>query len=378
MKRMRSRAGFARAVTMAMTAVLLTACSTSASSTRSSHRSSVVPVVKITPVNATVHPPVSSLCGSKPLTIDYLAAYSTTWQTISYAEMEQDAAKCPNVKTSFVSANDSLQQQISDIDGAIAQHVSGLVIYPVDGQAELTAMRQAFQSGMAVVPFDNSTGGAAGQDYTTYVGLDLSAVGTQEADWLGRTLKGKGNVVYLGGPAGSSFTQDIFDAWKSTLSSKYPGISILTGAPVATDYTVSDTQSVMAGLFSRYSHIDAIESDYGAAGVGALRAFSAAHKAFPIFATIATDNQLGCVWKQSAAPGTGFYSLDGTTLLSQIAFRKALAAAAGTKDPESSTVTAFVSADTTAGKDPKCIPSLPPSTDLSGNLSTSALKALLG
>src|ERR1700761_2944082 len=332
---------------------------------------------KVTPINATVHPATSSLCGSKPLTIDYLSAYDTPWQKISYAEFQKQAASCSNVKTNYLSASDSVQQSVANLQGATSQGVSGIVIYPVAGEPELPAMKQAFASGIPVVPFDNLDAGTPGQDYTTYVGIDLAAAGKSQADALGQALKGKGNVVYLGGPAGTSFTQTVFGGFKSELAAKYPGITILTGGPVATDYSDSNTQQVMAGLFARYPKIDGLELDYGAAGTGALRAFQAANKPFPDTSAMATDNEFGCLWRNAAPKSASLFTMDGMTTLSEIAFRKTLAAAAGTSDPESPTVTAFVSADTAKGEQPKCDTSLPPTADLNGDLTPAQIAAAL-
>jgi ribose transport system substrate-binding protein len=331
----------------------------------------------VTPINKTVHPPTSSLCGSKPLTIDYLSAYDTPWQKISYAEFQKQAAECPNVKTSYLSASDSTQQSVANIQGAASQGVNGIVIYPVAGEPELPAMKQAYASGLSVVPFDNLDAGTPGQDYTTYVGIDLTAAGKAQADALGQALHGKGNVVYLGGPAGTSFTQTVFNGFKGELAAKYPGITILTGGPVATDYSDGNTQQVMAGLFARYPKIDGLMLDYGAAGAGALRAFQAASKPFPDTVALATDNEFGCLWRSAAPKSASLFTMDGMTTLSEIAFRKALAAAAGTNDPESSTVTAFVSADTANGQQPKCDTSLPTAADLNGDLTPAQIAQAL-
>jgi len=332
---------------------------------------------KVTPINETVHPETSSLCGDKDLTIDYLSAYDTPWQQISYAEFQKEASACPNVKTNYLSASADTQKSIANIQGAAAQGVDGIVIYPVAGEPELPAMRQAYQRGLAVVPFDNLEAGTAGTDYTDYVGIDLEGAGRSQADALGKALNGKGNVVYIGGPAGTSFTQTVFGGFKDELAAKYPGIKILTGKPVATDYSASNTQQVMAGLFASDSKIDGLMLDYGAAGTGALHAYQAAGKPFPNTVAMATDNEFGCLWKKAAPKTADLFTLDGMTTLSKIAFRKALAAAAGTKDPESPTVTAFVSADTANGQQPKCDTSLPPAADLNGDLSTSEIAQIL-
>lgn len=362
----------------AVIALAMTACgSGSTNGTSANSGSSNTSTAKVTPINQTDHPPTSSLCGDKPLTIVYLSAYDTPWQQISYAEFEKEASACSNVKTNYLSASADTQKSIANIQGAAAQGVDAIVIYPVAGEPELPALRQAYQRGLVVVPFDNLEAGAAGKDYTDYVGIDLEGAGRSQADALGKALNGTGNVAYIGGPAGTSFTETVFGGFKDEMTAKYPDIKILTGKPVATDYSAGKTQQVMAGLFASSSHIDGLMLDYGAAGTGALRAYQAANKPFPNTVAMATDNEFGCLWRKAAPKSASLFTMDGMTTLSKIAFRKALAAAAGTDDPESPTVTAFVSADTSNGKQPKCDSSLPPAADLNGDLSSAEIAQIL-
>jgi ribose transport system substrate-binding protein len=80
---------------------------------------------------------------------------------------------------------------------------------------------------------------------------------------------------------------------------------------------------------------------------------------------------------KKAAKGWEYFSLDGTTSLIRFAARRAMATYQGTKDEEPVAVVPYVYADSQAGVDPKCDPSLPPDADMSGQLSDAKVKELL-
>ena len=42
-----------------------------------------------------------------------------------------------------------------------------------------------------------------GKDYVTYVDWSSPIAGTMWANWMVKALNGKGNIIFLGGPAGS-------------------------------------------------------------------------------------------------------------------------------------------------------------------------------
>jgi ribose transport system substrate-binding protein len=303
--------------------------------------------------------------------------------TITYAELQKQAAQCPNVKVEQMNSGYNEQQAIANIQTATAQGVNAIVGYFAFGQAELPALTAAYTAGIAVVPFDSPVGGAAGTNFTTYVGFDAATIGANDANWIAKRISEKGNVVYLGGSAGNTFSEGIFQGFKARLKSAYPKVKILTGAAIPTQWTESNTQQVMAGLFARFRSIQGVVSDYGAAGVGALRAYVAAKKPMPPFATDATSNELSCFYllNKSKSPKAALYAQDGTTRLVEVAFRKALAAAAGTTDPEASTVSMYQFINTTvktSALQPKCATNLPPGADLSSDLSVAAQVSLLG
>ena len=84
---------------------------------------------------------------------------------------------------------------------------------------------------MAVVP--DSTGdnfaGKIGKDYLDTATESQIEYGEQAAEWLVKTLGGKGNIIMLGGTPGNPMTAAQTVGWRRAFA-KYPGIKIV-GTP---------------------------------------------------------------------------------------------------------------------------------------------------
>lgn len=370
------------AVGAAMVAMLLTlagcglgstAADDSATSTAGTSRAGG----EVSPANATVHPDTSTLCGDKPIKIAFLQGWPTTWAQITYAEMQDEASACPNVTTMYLNANGDQQKALANLKSVVAQGVDGVVIDTAWPDVELPGITEAFQQGVAIVPFNVVIGGKVGENYTARVDQALDLIGQGHADWIAQQLGGKGNVAYLGGPAGDPWATGVWNGFAEEIK-KYPGINVLTGAAVPTAWSSDSTQQVMAGLFAQFPQIDGLVVDYGATLPGALRAYAAAGKDLPPIATDSSSNEMACQWLDLAKPDTQLRSVEGTTWGIRIAFRKALAQISGVPDDESTTYSLFPYIDTTKGMNPVCRTDLPPGADLSSGLSPEKLKDVLG
>ena len=53
------------------------------------------------------------------------------------------------------------------------------------------------------MPWGADPGGKPGTDFVSYVDWNDGDAGTLWAQWMVKALDGKGNVIYLGGPAGN-------------------------------------------------------------------------------------------------------------------------------------------------------------------------------
>ena len=140
---------------------------------------------------------VKKYCGTKDLKVAFSDGWGGNyWRQITRREFENEAAKCPNIKTvRYTDGEFKAEKQIADIRGLIAQQFDVIIVFADTGVAQLKVMRQATKAGIAVIPF--STGdakfGKMGRDYLTRVTETQIGLGKMLAEWMVKTLGGKGD-----------------------------------------------------------------------------------------------------------------------------------------------------------------------------------------
>ena len=117
-----------------------------------------------------------------------------------------------------------------------------------------------------------------GKDYIDRVTESQSEVGAQAAEWLVKTLHGKGNIIMFGGTPGNPMTAAQVVGWRPVFA-KYPGIKVLEAEPVPTMWDPAVAQQKTAALIAKYPQIDGIYSET----VGPIRAFVAAGRPIPAY-----------------------------------------------------------------------------------------------
>ena len=212
-------------------------------------------------------------------------------------------------------------------------------------------------------------------EYTRMIGEGVAF--HQWDEWIAKTLKGQGKVVFLGGTPGNLQSQAELEGIKKVFAS-YPKIELLGGGPVDTNWDPAETQKVVSGLLTRYPEIDGIMSDYGGGSVGGIRAFINAKRTLVPWA--ANDaNEFACLWQENKAtnPGYEMMTVSSRTWLVRVALRKAVAKAEGLDDSEPSIINVPIVEDSTNPKlPPKCDPSLPPDAIFSSELPRDKLAAV--
>lgn len=324
------------------------------------------------------HGDITPLCGTKPAVVALVDGYGgAAWFKTTAEEFKDELSKCKNVtKVLYLNANGSQQKYNSDINSLVSQGVNVLVSFTHFGDASLPVLRSATKAGLTVVPFFAQIAGTPGKDYVAVVYQDPGPNGVMWADFLAKTVK-SGNVIFLGGPPGATSSQRFMDAFKAGLQ-KYPNLKLVESNYIVTNWNPVDTQKAIAGLIAKYGKIDGIASDYGLTTNAAIKAFEQAGLPIPAQATLASSNEINCKYldyKKAGKPWP-YLSLDGTTTLARAAARRAMAAYSGVKPTEPLAWSPYAYVDSTKGVDPRCDTTLPPDADLSGQLSTSALKEL--
>ena len=129
---------------------------------------------------------------------------------------------------------------------------------------------QAKQKGILVIATDQEV---SSKD-AIYVGIDQKGWAMKSAEWLAKTLGGKGNIVCINGVAGHPANQARVAGYREVFA-KYPGIKILN--EVNADWDEAKGQQAMQTLLATYPDINGVWVQDGMAA-GAWRAIEAAHR----------------------------------------------------------------------------------------------------
>jgi len=169
-----------------------------------------------------------SWCGTKKITLALADGFGdNNWRKVTSGEAQNEAKKCPSVtKYIYTDGQGNTQKAISDINGLVAKGVNAMVVFPDAGKAVLPAIRQAYKAGVVTVPYRVFPGGTAGKDYDYFVKTDFTKAGVLWADWLVKSLHGKGNVVNLGGPPANTQSLQEYQGMQSVLKN-HPGIKFI-------------------------------------------------------------------------------------------------------------------------------------------------------
>jgi ribose transport system substrate-binding protein len=315
-------------------------------------------------------------CGTKQITLGIHDGFGiNAWSQESYAAVRSEAAKCSNVKQIVVLGGGDLQKSISDINSMVAQGANAIVMIPDFGQAQLASIQAATAAGVKVVPWAADPGGTPGTDYVSYVDWSSPIAGTMWANWMVKLLDGKGNVVFLGGPAGNPVTSGQLKSIVKVFA-KHPGMKLLTGKsswPV-TNWDPATAQKQMSALLAKYKKIDGIISDYGTDALAATRAFQAAGRKLVPIGTL-DANGLSCLYKKVHAKNPTFQlaTISSRNWLGRVAARKAIAAAEGLPNKEPSRYALPFFENSVSGQAPLCVPSAAPDFYSSNKLTQSVI-----
>ncbi len=318
----------------------------------------------------------ASFCGTKAITLGIHDGFGINgWSRASMAAVRSEAAKCPNVKQVARIGQGDLQKSIADVNGMVSEGIDALAIIPDWGKSQLPSLRAATEAGVKTVPWAADPGGQAG-DYVDYLDWNEHAAGLAWGEWIAKAIKGEGNVVFLGGPAGNPVSahelSGIVDAFR-----RYPKITLLTGDkdwPV-TNWDASLIQQNLTALLGKYPKIDAVINDSdGFAALGVVRAYQTANKPLVPLASLEA-NGLACEYLKlkDANPGFQIGTISGRNWIGRVAARKAIAAAEGLTDNEPNRFDLGIYEDSIGGHAPVCDPSQGPDAFTSSGLTADEL-----
>jgi ribose transport system substrate-binding protein len=309
----------------------------------------------------------ASWCGPKEITLGVQDGGGlNAWSAESKEQALMEAKNCPQItKVIEVDADFEPQKAVSGLQGMIAQGANAIVVIPDSGVcAELPAMREATQRGIAVVPWAASGCGTNGTDYVTDVDWNTEAAGETWAKWLFKQMGGKGKVLYIGGPPGNPVDEGEITGMDKIVE-EFPEIEVLDNVspknwPIG-NWDPATSKQIAGPLLAKYPEINGILMGDGQSTAAVISAFQAANRPIPPVATLEA-NQLGCLWHELKGTPEEFQmaTISGRNWLGRYAVRKAVAAANELPESGKSTVDLPLFEDSVGGREPVCEKNDPP------------------
>ena len=189
----------------------------------------------------------------------------------------QAAATRLNVNLVVLDAQNDSAKEASGIEDLIQKKVSVILINPTDSDAIVPTIKKINAAKIPVVTVDR---GANGGDVAAHIASDNVAGGRIAADFVGKRLKGKGNVVMLEGIAGTSAARDRGKGFREGLK-KFPGIKLV--AIQTADFDRAKGLTVMENILQAQKKIDAVFAQNDEMALGAIQAIEAAKRQKEVF-----------------------------------------------------------------------------------------------
>jgi ribose transport system substrate-binding protein len=120
---------------------------------------------------------------------------------------------------------DDREQQVQVVENFIGQHVSGIVLAPLDNKALVAPVESAVNAKIPVVIIDS---GLASKAQSSFVATDNREGGRIAARNLGKLLGGKGNAIMLRYAVGSASTEEREAGFLEVMQKDFSGIKLVS------------------------------------------------------------------------------------------------------------------------------------------------------
>jgi len=191
------------------------------------------------------------------------------WANAARKELEEQHE---NLKITIKTAANAGEQANQLQDLVTANKINALVIFPFESGALTKPVAQVKGKGVYVTVVDRGLTDTSAQD--AYVAGDNTAFGKIPAEYLAKTLNGKGNIVALRGIA-STLDNERMDAFNAVLKN-YPDIKLLDAQ--YGNWNRDDAFKVMQDYLTRFKQIDAVWAADDDMAVGVLKAIDQAKR----------------------------------------------------------------------------------------------------
>ena len=178
----------------------------------------------------------------------------------------------PDLKIIVKTAGGAPEQANQLQDLVTVNKINALVIFPFESASLTQPVAQVKKKGVYVTVVDRGLTDTSAQD--AYVAGDNTAFGKLPAEYLAKTMDGKGDIVALRGIP-TTLDNERWAAFESVIK-QHPDMKILDAKYA--NWNRDDAFKVMQDYLTRFKHIDAVWAADDDMMVGVLKAIDQAHR----------------------------------------------------------------------------------------------------
>ena len=192
------------------------------------------------------------------------------WRDKQNSELRMGAYFHDNVELRFVTAYDSDERQVQQIDSLVAEGIDLLIVAPNQVATITPAIDRAFDKGIPVIVFERKT---SSQKYTAFISADNYEMGRVMGEYIAGRLQGKGRVLEVMGLKGSSPAIERHNGFADALK-KHSGIEFV--ATLQGDWTEESAVKAIHDYQGDLSQIDFVFGQNDRMAMGARKALASA------------------------------------------------------------------------------------------------------
>jgi ribose transport system substrate-binding protein/inositol transport system substrate-binding protein len=220
--------------------------------------------------------PAAQAQEKKEITIGSTVYYMSEFITLMVEGMKAEADEL-GVKLTILDAGNDASNQLNQVENLIASKVDVILVAAVDADAIVPALDMAEQAGIPLTGVNMLMN--TDKPYY-YAGPNDVEAGELEAQYVVDALGGKGNVVILEGPIGTSAQLDRLQGNMNVLKN-YPDIKILAQKPA--NWNREQALNTMENWLQTYpDQINGVISHNDEMALGAIQALEAKGMKLPV------------------------------------------------------------------------------------------------
>ena len=190
------------------------------------------------------------------------------WRQYMQKEMERELAFHPEIKLIVKDAGLNSEKQIEQIRDLMNEKVDLIIASPAEAKPITPIIEKVYTKGIPVITVDRNI---TSNKYTAYVGASNYKVGIDAATYASSILKGKGNVMEIGGlDVGSSADIGRHTGFKDYLK-QYPGIKYVSRLSVDWDGSRIEAEKKITDELNKNNDIQLIFAQNDRIGLGVFK-----------------------------------------------------------------------------------------------------------